>query len=132
MPPFHTRRCCVYKCSSNNTMDEMKFYMFPKDPSQREVWKNVVNRPDYAIKNNSFMCMLHFAKSQFTRGLRLVHGAVPSCNPELENFMNCSMLGNKSNFQWIRIMNVLLKIKNFTTGWPLNISIERLQFKGRL
>ena len=40
-------------------MDEMKFYMFPKDPSQREVWKNVVNRPDYAIKKNSYMCMSH-------------------------------------------------------------------------
>ena len=49
MPHSHTRRCCVYNCSSNNTMDEMKFYMFPKDPSQREVWKNVVNRPDYAV-----------------------------------------------------------------------------------
>ena len=43
MSPTYTKRCCVNNCSSNDSMDDMKFYMFPKDPNQREVWKNVQN-----------------------------------------------------------------------------------------
>ena len=46
VPHTHTRRCCVYNCLSNNTMDEMKFYMFPKDPSQREVCLHVSKGPE--------------------------------------------------------------------------------------
>ena len=59
-----TKSCCVKNCSNNNSKEGMKFHLFPKDPNLFEVWKKVVDRPDYVIKNNSFMCMMHFSKSQ--------------------------------------------------------------------
>ncbi|XP_014207107.1 uncharacterized protein LOC106638466 [Copidosoma floridanum] len=73
--------CAAVGC---NNRSEKGYTMkcFPRDPALRTVWKKKVGRADWEPSNNSFLCHVHFDKSQWLNSsngkIRLKKGAIPS------------------------------------------------------
>ncbi|XP_028665454.1 THAP domain-containing protein 11 [Erpetoichthys calabaricus] len=76
MPGF---TCCVPGCYNNSHRDrELRFYTFPKDPVQREIWLKNISRAGVSGCFSTFqpttghrVCSIHFAGGRKTYSIRV-------------------------------------------------------------
>ncbi|XP_062869137.1 THAP domain-containing protein 11 [Trichomycterus rosablanca] len=76
MPGF---TCCVPGCYNNSHRDrELRFYTFPKDPTQREIWLKNISRAGVSGCFSTFqpttghrVCSVHFAGGRKTYTIRV-------------------------------------------------------------
>ncbi|KAL5279718.1 hypothetical protein ACFFRR_003991 [Megaselia abdita] len=71
----YNKRCSAKGCDSTNSISEMRFFKFPKDPQLLKQWVDILNVPK--VKEYMVACMLHFDK-QFWVHLRLPPDALPN------------------------------------------------------
>jgi len=63
-------KCCAYGCKSGYDSQDatglrITFHSFPRDEELRAKWIRANPRKDFTSTNNSRMCSLHFAESDF-------------------------------------------------------------------